>query len=87
MSTIAFDDLVAIVRRSVTSVPESRVLVGADSIGELGIDSITTLNIIMDAAETYGLDLERLEEFTTAPATLADLHELLGALSPVAKVA
>lgn len=82
MNALTFEDLVAIIRQSVTTVAEDRVLTPQDGITELGIDSITTLNIIMTAAEAHELDLTRLEDFTTPPTNLAELHAMLLALSP-----
>ncbi|MBZ5521886.1 MAG: hypothetical protein LAP21_06560 [Acidobacteriia bacterium] len=46
----------------------------------MGLDSLTTINIIVTAAETLGLDLERLDEVTTAPATLGDVLAILNRL-------
>lgn len=51
-----------------------------DQLSEMGLDSLTTINIIVTAAETLGLDLERLDEVTTAPATLGDIVSILNRL-------
>lgn len=82
MTMLTFAALDALIRRSVTSVADDRELTPGQPILELGIDSITTLNIIMTAAEEHDLDLARLDEFTGAPATLGELHEMLLSLQP-----
>jgi hypothetical protein len=81
MAALTFDKLTELVRKSVTSVPADRVLQGSDGLTDLGIDSITTLNIIMTAAEEFLLDLDRIEEFSAPPATLGELHGMLVSLA------
>ncbi len=82
MTTLTFAALDALIRQSVTSVPADRPLHADQPILELGIDSLTTLNLIMTAAEEHGLDLGRLDEFAGAPATLGELHAMLLSLRP-----
>ena len=50
---------------------------GDDRLAELGIDSLTTLNILMSAAEKFSLDLSRLDETASAPVTVSDVVALL----------
>jgi hypothetical protein len=46
----------------------------------MGLDSLTTINVIVTAAENLGLDLERLDEIAEAPATLGDILAILNRL-------
>ena len=46
-------------------------------LSDLGIDSLTTLNILMSAAEAFGLDLAKLDETASAPVTIRDVMSLL----------
>lgn len=46
-------------------------------LSDLGIDSLTTLNILMSAAQAFGLDLSKLDETTSAPLTIRDVMSLL----------
>ena len=46
----------------------------------MGLDSLTTINVIVTAAESLGLDLERLDEITEAPATVGDILSILNRL-------
>ena len=87
MPVFTFQALVDILRDAVTSVPDIRILTGADEMADLGIDSLTTLNVIMAAAETFSLDLDGLEDYPTPPTTLAELHSMLLGLPEVRSVA
>jgi hypothetical protein len=87
MTILTFPDLARFVRQSVTSVTGERELTPGDSMAELGIDSIATLNIIVEAAEAHGLDLDALAEDGAPPATLGELHGMLVALIPVNRAA
>ena len=50
---------------------------GEDQLSALGVDSLTMMNVILAAAEQFGLDLERLEETAAPPVTVDDLLLLL----------
>ncbi len=82
MPVLTFADLARFVGESVTSVAQGRTLLPGDTMAELGIDSIATLNIIVTAAEAHGLDLDRLSDTGTPPVTLGDLLTMLTALVP-----
>ncbi|WP_375411097.1 hypothetical protein [uncultured Bradyrhizobium sp.] len=64
-----------------TRLPENMRLQGSDGLADLGIDSITTLDIIMTAAEDAALNLDRIEEYSSPPATLGELHQMLISLA------
>ncbi|MBP2314305.1 hypothetical protein [Azospirillum soli] len=80
MTTVTFDALAELIRRSVTTLPAGHHLSEADQLTDLGIDSLTLLNIIMDAASVHGLDLARLSEDLTPPTTTAGLLDMLNQL-------
>ena len=52
----------------------------SDSLSEMGLDSLTTINVIVTAADTLGLDLENLEELTEGPSTIGDVMSILNRL-------
>ncbi|MEQ8966357.1 MAG: phosphopantetheine-binding protein [Azospirillaceae bacterium] len=85
--TISFDALCELVRGAVSTLPAEKSLSESDGLTALGIDSITTLNIVMEAGERFELDLERLDEDTPPPTTLGELRQLLIDLSPVTSAA
>jgi acyl carrier protein len=48
-----------------------------DQLARLGIDSLSILNIMVTAAEEFGLDLARLDETMSLPVTVKDLVSML----------
>jgi acyl carrier protein len=72
---ITDDDVVRIInsllRRSLPAVS------GDERLSALGVDSLTTINVIVAAAEEFGLALEALTETAAAPVTVTDLTSLL----------
>ncbi len=52
-----------------------------DQLARLGIDSLSILDIMVTAAEEFGLDLARLDETMALPATVKDLVSILRSLS------
>jgi acyl carrier protein len=80
MAQIALESVIPILRSFVTTMKPDSVPSESDRLSDMGLDSLTTINIIVTAAETLGLDLERLDEATEAPATLGDMLSILSRL-------
>ena len=78
MAQIALTDILPVLQSFVTNLKTE--LTASDRLSDMGVDSLTTINIIVTAAETLGLDLERLEEITEAPATISDLISIMNRL-------
>jgi acyl carrier protein len=80
MHALTLEAVADLIKAAVTSLPPERRLDASERLTDLGIDSITTLNVIVGAVDAFGLDLERLSEETGVPATLGDLLALLHGL-------
>jgi hypothetical protein len=78
---LSFDSLKELVRGSVSTLPVGHVLDEGDVLSTLGIDSIATLGILVEAADRFALNLEQLSEDAPPPSSLGDLFRLLTALS------
>jgi len=74
--------LVEIIRRTVPAVRTGE-LMSSDSLTAIGVDSIGTLNIVMEASEAFGVDLEGLDTEYDAPTTIGDLRDFLERLPPL----
>jgi acyl carrier protein len=77
MPMISTQDVVPIVRSFLATGKESRPISESDQLSELGIDSLTTLNVMLTAAERFGLDLGQLDENMRVPATIGDIVAVL----------
>lgn len=56
---------------------------GTDQLSRLGIDSLSILNILITAAEEFGLDIARLDETMPIPVTVNDVAAILRGLPAV----
>lgn len=77
MPMIRTQDIIPIVRSFLTSGDDERPISEADHLSELGVDSLTTLNVMLTAAEQFGLDLGQLDEDMPIPGTVGDITTLL----------
>jgi acyl carrier protein len=80
MAQIALENVLPILQSFVGSTKADTTPSEADRLSDMGLDSLTTINVIVSAAETLGLDLERLEDITQAPATIGDILSILNRL-------
>jgi acyl carrier protein len=80
MANIALENVLPILQSFLASVKTGPAPSEADRLSDMGLDSLTTINVIVTAAEKLGLDLERLDEITEAPATLGDILSILNRL-------
>ena len=80
MAQVALENVVPILQSFLANVKTGPALSEADRLSEMGLDSLTTINVIVTAAESLGLDLERLDEITEAPATVGDILSILNRL-------
>ena len=74
---LSFDALTQVVRNAVSTLQEGHQFTENDVLSTLGIDSITTLNILVETATRFDLDLEQLSEDAPPPASMGDLYRLL----------
>jgi acyl carrier protein len=77
MPMISTQDVVPIVRSFLANGKESGPISESDQLSELGIDSLTTLNVMLTAAERFGLDLGQLDENMRVPVTIGDIVAVL----------
>lgn len=80
MAQIALEEVLPILQSFVVTMRTDPIPSAADRLSEMGLDSLTTINVIVTAAESLGLDLEKLEEMTEAPATIGDIISILNRL-------
>lgn len=80
MAQVALENVAPILQSFLVNVKTGPALSEADRLAEMGLDSLTTINVIVTAAESLGLDLERLDEITEAPATVGDILSILNRL-------
>ncbi|HEX7288649.1 MAG TPA: phosphopantetheine-binding protein [Candidatus Angelobacter sp.] len=80
MAHIALENVLPILKSFLATVEPGPAPSEADRLSDMGLDSLTTINVIVTAAEHLGLDLERLDEITEAPATLGDILSILNRL-------
>lgn len=80
MAQLGLANLLPILQSFVATMKVDPAPSEADRLSEMGLDSLTTINIIVTAAETLGLDLERLDEVTEPPATIGDMVSILNRL-------
>jgi acyl carrier protein len=80
MTQIVIEEVLPILQSFVATMRTDRAPSAADRLSDMGIDSLTTINIVVSAAETLGLNLEKLEEITEAPSTIGDLVSILNSL-------
>lgn len=80
MALIALENVLPILQSFVATMRTDPAPSEADRLSDMGLDSLTTINVIVTAAENLGLDLERLEEVTEAPATIGDVLSILNRL-------
>ena len=80
MAQIVIEEVLPILQSFVVTMRSEPAPSAADRLSEMGIDSLTTINVIVSAAETLGLNLEKLEEMTEAPSTIGDLVSILNRL-------
>lgn len=80
MTVVRLGDLLPIVQSFVGTFEVGSMENESVRLAEIGVDSLTTVNIIVDAAEKFGLNLERLGENTDAPKTMGDVLALLNRL-------
>ena len=72
---IPLDALIKIIANTVPGTGEH--VAEDDVLSNIGIDSIANLNIIMEAGDTFNIDLEPLINEPSTPATVRELHDLL----------
>jgi acyl carrier protein len=84
MAQIALENVLPILQSYLGSIKPETTPSEADRLSDMGLDSLTTINVIVSAAETLGLDLERLEDITQAPATIGDILSILNGLGAAA---
>jgi SAM-dependent methyltransferase len=82
-SRLSLDELIGFIRAATSGITAQKVITAADDLMELGIDSLTMLNVMMNAADAHNLDLTALSEISEAPSTVADLLTLLAGLPVV----
>lgn len=82
MSAVTVDAMGAIVRSFLADGRQPDVIAAGDRLSDLGVDSLTTLNVLLAAAERFGLDLSALDESMDVPDTVGDVVELLRRLGP-----
>ena len=70
MAQIALEEVLPILRSFVVTMRTDPSPSVDDRLSDMGLDSLTTINVIVTAAETLELDLEKLEEMTEAPSTI-----------------
>jgi acyl carrier protein len=80
MAHIALENVLPILQSFLATVKTGPAPSEADRLSDMGLDSLTTINVIVTAAENLGLDLERLDEIAEAPATLGDILAILNRL-------
>jgi acyl carrier protein len=80
MAEIVLEEVLPILKSFVVTMRTDPSPSSADRLSDMGLDSLTTINVIVTAAETLGLDLEKLEEMTEAPATIGDVVTILNRL-------
>lgn len=80
MSQVVLEEVIPILRSFVATLREDPAPSEQDRLSDIGLDSLTTINVIVSAAEKLGLDLERMEEMTEAPATIGDVISILNRL-------
>ena len=80
MTQIVIEEVLPILQSFVATMRTGTAPSAADRLSDMGIDSLTTINIVVSAAETLGLNLEKLEEMTEAPSTIGDLVSILNSL-------
>ncbi len=85
MAQIVIEEVLPILQSFVVTMRTDPVPSSADRLSDMGIDSLTTINVIVSAAETLGLNLEKLEEMTEAPSTIGDLVSILNRLGEEGK--
>ena len=81
MDRIPLADLLPIFESFMT---DRAVAASADAsvrLSEIGADSLTTISVIVAAAEKFGLNLERLDDTANPPETLGDVVTLLNRLN------
>ena len=85
MAEIILEEVLPILKSFVVTMRTDPSPSSADRLSDMGVDSLTTINVIVTAAETLGLDLEKLEEMTEAPATIGDVVSILNGLGDARK--
>lgn len=85
MAEIILEEVLPILKSFVVTMRTDPSPSSADRLSDLGLDSLTTINVIVAAAETLGLDLEKMEEMTEAPATIGDVVSILNRLGDTRK--
>lgn len=80
MSPVSEQDVVRIVNTVLTKSGGARAVAETDQLSRLGIDSLAILNVILMAAEEFGLDLGSLDESMELPVTIRDVVTTLQGL-------
>jgi acyl carrier protein len=80
MAQIVLEEVLPILRSFVVTMRTDPSPSADDRLSDMGLDSLTTINVIVTAAETLELDLEKLEEMTEAPSTIGDIVSILNRL-------
>jgi acyl carrier protein len=80
MLKIATADIIRIVNTHLADAGRAQARSADERLSALGIDSLTTINILLAAAGEFGLDLSRLSADTPIPGVLGDLTTLLASL-------
>lgn len=80
MAQVVLEEVIPILQSFVATLGSGPAPSEEDRLSDIGLDSLTTINVIVSAAEKLGLDLERMEEVTEAPATIGDVISILNRL-------
>lgn len=85
MAEIILEEVLPILKSFVVTMRTDPSPSSSDRLSDIGLDSLTTIHVIVTAAETLGLNLEKLDEMTEAPATIGDVVSILNRLGDTTK--
>jgi hypothetical protein len=86
MAEIVLEEVLPILKSFVETMRTDPSPSSTDRLSDMGLDSLTIINVIVTAAETLSLDLEKLAEMTKAPTTIGDVVSILNRLGDASRI-